>query len=113
VDGKEVLRVSVEQRNSVHKPRRAGTGPGHGKTRSIPGFEQSWSSQDAAGLSVPCTKDTGDDNATNLYVKAQAWRKNYGKLREDMVRIVKDAAKGHRTAACNAAMVEDGAASDG
>ncbi|WP_405804654.1 hypothetical protein [Streptomyces sp. NBC_01187] len=112
VDGKQVLRVSVEQHNSVHKPDRVGTGPGHGKTKSITGFEQSWSSQDTASVVVPCTKNTGDDNATNLYVKAQAWRKNYGKLREDMVRIVKQAAKGHRTVAC-AAPKEDGAASDG
>lgn len=103
VDGKQVLRVSVEQHNSAHKLDRVGTGPGHGRTRSIPGYKQSWSSQDAAAVVVPCTKDTGDDNATNLYVKAQAWRKEYGKLRQDMVRIVEQAVKAHRAAACNGA----------
>ncbi|MFE9330764.1 hypothetical protein [Streptomyces sp. NPDC006925] len=107
VDGKQVLRVSVEQHNSVHKPDRVGTGPDHGKTKRIPGFEQSWSSRDAAAAVVPCTKNTGDDNATNLYVKAQAWRKDYGKLRQDMVRIVEQAVKAHRTTACNSAPAED------
>ncbi|MDF4251831.1 MULTISPECIES: hypothetical protein [unclassified Streptomyces] len=106
VDGEQVLRVSVEQHNSVHKPDRVGAGPGHGKTESVPGFERSWSSRDAAAVVVPCTKDTGDDNATNLYVKAQAWRKNYGKLRQDMVRIVEQAVKAHRTTACNSAPAE-------
>ncbi|MDI6409716.1 hypothetical protein [Streptomyces albus] len=106
-DGKQVLRVSVQQRNSVHKPDRLGTGPGHGRTRSVPGFKQGWSSQDAASVVVPCTKDTGDGDATNLYVKAQAWRKNYGKLREDMVRIVQQAVKAHRTAACETAPALD------
>ncbi|GAA2082842.1 hypothetical protein GCM10009801_42890 [Streptomyces albiaxialis] len=103
-DGKQVLKVSVEQRNHVHEPRRAGTGPGHGKTKSIPGFRHSWSSQDAAGLSVPCTKDSGkgSDDATNLYVSAQAWREPYGKLREDMVRIVERAARTNKGPACEA-----------
>jgi len=102
VDGKEVLRVDVEQLNSAHKPRRAGTGPGHGKTTSIPGYEQSWSSQDAAGLTVPCTKDTGDGDATSVYVTAQAWREQYGDLREDLVRMAKQAAITGRALACSA-----------
>ncbi|MFG3260079.1 hypothetical protein [Streptomyces sp. NPDC048172] len=108
VDDKQVLRVSVVQRDSVHKPDRVGTGPGHGKTRSVPGYEQSWSSQDAVSLTVPCTKAKGDDGATNLYVKAQAWRENYGGLREDMVRIAKQALKAHHTTTCKVAPgVED------
>lgn len=105
--GKEVMRVTVEQENSVHKPRR-GTGSGQGKTKSIPGYKHGWSSPDAAGLSVPCTKNTGDDNATNLYVKAQAWRKNYPELRADMVRIAKQAAKNYRTTACAVLPALDG-----
>ncbi|WP_344565138.1 hypothetical protein [Streptomyces axinellae] len=114
VDGKQVLRVSVEQHNSVKKPDRVGTGPGHGRTRSIPGFDRSWSSEDTASIVVPCTKNTGDDNATNLYVKAQAWREDYGKLRGDMVRIAEEAVTAHRTAACRAAAPGgDGAASEG
>ncbi|MEU0840273.1 hypothetical protein ABZ370_12505 [Streptomyces sp. NPDC005962] len=102
VDGKEVLRVDIEQHNSAHKPRRAGTGPGHGKTKGIPGYEQSWSSQDAAGLSVPCTKNTGDGDATSVYVKAQAWREQYGGLREDLVRMAEQAAETGRDLACAA-----------
>ncbi|WP_432069449.1 hypothetical protein [Streptomyces sp. AA1529] len=107
VDGKQVLRVSVEQHNSVHKPDRVGTGPGHGSTESVPGFERSWSSRDAAAVVVPCTKNTGDDDATNLYVKAQAWRKDYGTLRQDVVRIVEQAVKAHRTTACHSAPAAD------
>ncbi|NSC22833.1 hypothetical protein FM076_17315 [Streptomyces albus subsp. chlorinus] len=107
VDGKQVLRVSVEQRNAAHKLDRVGTGPGHGETKRVPGFAQGWSSQDAVGVVVPCTKDTGDDDATNLYVKAQAWRKTYGTLRADMVRIAQEAVKAHRTAACVSAPALD------
>ncbi|MDJ1134030.1 hypothetical protein [Streptomyces iconiensis] len=99
-DGKQILRVSVKQQNSVQKLDRFGTGAGHGKTKSIPGFEQGWSSRDVASVAVPCTKNTGDDNATNLYVKAQAWGKNYPQSREDMVRIVKQAVKKHRHMVC-------------
>ncbi|QKV96231.1 hypothetical protein HUT19_34655 [Streptomyces sp. NA02950] len=102
VDGKEVLDVDVEQLNSVNEPRRAGTGPGHGKTKSIPGYDKSWSSQDAAGLNVACTKNTGNDNATNVYVRAQVWREPYGGLREDLVRMVKQAAKTGHALACSA-----------
>ncbi|MBQ0863053.1 hypothetical protein [Streptomyces sp. RK75] len=107
VDGKDALRISVEQRNAVHKPRRAGTGPGHGRTRGIPGYQHSWSSKDAAGLSVPCTKDTGDGDATKLYIKVQAWREHYAKMREDMVRIAKKTAKANRYLACEAGPVLD------
>lgn len=108
VDDKQVLELTIEQLDSVHKPRKAGTGPGHGKTKSIPGYEQSWSSDDTAGLSVPCTKNTGNDNATSLYVRAQATREPYEGLRADMVRIAKRAAKTYRTPTCKIApVVED------
>ncbi|WP_432589181.1 hypothetical protein ABVG11_30595 [Streptomyces sp. HD1123-B1] len=102
VDGKEALRVDIAQHNSVHDPGRVGTGPGHGRTMSVPGYEKSWSSQDVVSLTVPCTKDTGNDNATNVYVKVQAWRGQYGGLRGDLVRIAKEAARTGRALACSA-----------